>query len=242
MTTRLVIAKYQEDVSWLRKIKNHNITVYDKSDSPIEKSIQLNNVGREGHTFLHHIVTNYNNLDDITIFLQGNPFEHIQVLKGWQYFGLPGAKYPPKLTENELNDVCQKMNEEINAKSSLSSFYQVVYNDPNMTNSANVRSFVSYLLDINIDSDVFTVSPGGQYIVPKKYILNTPLCIWKKALDLLETNIGWYGYAMELSWFYLFTNKVGNFGNHDYEKKRLDGEKKYGFHHRLNTLQDLSIY
>ena len=33
MSTRLVIAKYKEDISWINKIKNHNITVYDKSEA-----------------------------------------------------------------------------------------------------------------------------------------------------------------------------------------------------------------
>ena len=28
-------------------------------------------MGRESHTWLYHIVENYNNLDDVSIFLQG---------------------------------------------------------------------------------------------------------------------------------------------------------------------------
>jgi hypothetical protein len=34
--------------------------------------INLPNVGREGHTYLHHIFSNYNNLGDITIFIPGS--------------------------------------------------------------------------------------------------------------------------------------------------------------------------
>ena len=31
MSVRLVIAKYKEDVTWTNKIKEHKITIYDKS-------------------------------------------------------------------------------------------------------------------------------------------------------------------------------------------------------------------
>ena len=74
MSVRLVIAKYKEDVTWTNKIKEHKITVYDKSDSPIINSIKLPNIGRETHTFLHHIVENYNNLTDQIYFSQADPF------------------------------------------------------------------------------------------------------------------------------------------------------------------------
>ena len=80
---QIVIAKYKEDVSWINKL-THNFIIYDKSDLPIDGSIKLKNIGREGETFLYYIVNNYNNLDEVTVFLQGNPFEHVQLLVGWR--------------------------------------------------------------------------------------------------------------------------------------------------------------
>ena len=242
MSTRLVIAKYKEDISWINKIKNHNITVYDKSEFPVKDSIKLPNVGRECHTFLYHIVQNYDNLDDITVFLQGNPFEHIQVIMGWQYFNLPNAKYPLPLTTEELNKMCFKIDNEINKNSDLSSFYQVIYNVPFNTNSGNVNKHLSEILGININNLYYTAIPGGQFIVPKKYILNRTKEQWEKALDLLSLNETWRGYSHELSWFYLFTNKIGKFGTHDEEKHNLDKEKRYSFNHKLNSYQDIGIY
>lgn len=239
MSTRLVIAKYKEDISWINKIKNHNITVYDKSEVPVEDSIKLPNVGRECHTFLYHIVKNYDNLDDITVFLQGNPFEHIQVIMGWQYFGLPNAQYPPPLTSEELNKMCYKIDNEINKNSELSSFYQVIYNVPIYTNGGNINKHLSEILNVNLNNNMYTCVPGGQFVVPKKYILNRTKEEWKKALDLLSQNETWRIYSHEISWFYLFTNTIGDFGSHDNEKYKLYSEKKYGFHHSLNTYQKL---
>lgn len=72
MTIEFVIAKYTEDISWTKELESiFHITIYDKSEDGT-----LPNIGREAHTYLHHIITNYEYLADITIFLQGNPFEH----------------------------------------------------------------------------------------------------------------------------------------------------------------------
>jgi hypothetical protein len=73
MKKHLIVAKYKEDVSWLQKYKNdYIIHLYDK-----DKFVE--NVGREAETYIQFIVNNYDYIleDDIYIFLQGNPFDHI---------------------------------------------------------------------------------------------------------------------------------------------------------------------
>ncbi len=77
MKIELVVARYNEDLSWLKKInKNIKITIYNKGDPINFKNIKLPNVGRESHTYLTHILNNYDNLADITIFTQADPFLH----------------------------------------------------------------------------------------------------------------------------------------------------------------------
>lgn len=66
----LVIAKYKEDISWLDKI-NVNTIVYDKGPDG-----NLKNIGREAHTYVHHIVKNYDSLSEWTAFAQAKPFDH----------------------------------------------------------------------------------------------------------------------------------------------------------------------
>lgn len=68
----LVVSKFTEDVSWTKNVKCP-VIIYDKSNNPIEGSISLPNVEREAHTLLYHIIENYNNLPDCTIFCQGDP-------------------------------------------------------------------------------------------------------------------------------------------------------------------------
>jgi hypothetical protein len=75
MTKEIIIAKYKEDLSWVNSLNGFNITVYDKSDE-LNTYTKLENKGRESDTYLQHIINNYNNLSDINIFVQGNPFDH----------------------------------------------------------------------------------------------------------------------------------------------------------------------
>jgi tetratricopeptide (TPR) repeat protein/nucleotide-binding universal stress UspA family protein len=78
-SVELVVARYDEDVSWVAAYAN--TTVYNKG-AMMEKAaaarvIALPNRGREAGTWLHHIVANYDRLADRTVFLQGDPFDHL---------------------------------------------------------------------------------------------------------------------------------------------------------------------
>lgn len=73
--SELVVAHYQEDLRWLDTIPMRKYTVYDKSTvSPGGRP--LPNVGREAHTYAHHVMANYDNLAEVTAFVQGRPFDH----------------------------------------------------------------------------------------------------------------------------------------------------------------------
>jgi hypothetical protein len=81
----VVLAHHSEDLSWLSRIpefKDVHLRVYTKGPQanlnvPIASRAsfhQLPNVGRESHTYLHHIVENYDRLADWTVFTQaGEP-------------------------------------------------------------------------------------------------------------------------------------------------------------------------
>lgn len=60
----IVVAKYNEDVSWVKQFDKW--VVYDKSETG-----NLPNVGGCDHTYLHHIITNYDSLANVTVFFTG---------------------------------------------------------------------------------------------------------------------------------------------------------------------------
>lgn len=67
----IVVAHYNENLDWLDGI-NQRKTIYSKAAGG-----DLQNVGFEAQTFLHHFAARYDDLADVTVCLQGNPFPHI---------------------------------------------------------------------------------------------------------------------------------------------------------------------
>lgn len=90
----IVVARYNEDLSWLSSLlssyNNTKCFIYNKGNNNIEPVIRekihkdtvsvisLPNIGRESHTYLHHIVAYYDVMDKngVTFFTQGSIKDH----------------------------------------------------------------------------------------------------------------------------------------------------------------------
>jgi hypothetical protein len=90
MNFNIVIAFYNTDnyINLLKEfdrlIVNYKAIIYNKSNKeitiPNENCLlqNLNNIGREGETYLNHIINNYDNLSDYTLFIQDDTHNHIK--------------------------------------------------------------------------------------------------------------------------------------------------------------------
>jgi hypothetical protein len=84
LARELVVARFKEDVGWLDGLDGLDTapgsplgglhkTVYDMGPAPIPRSVRLPNQGREAGAMLAHIVRRYDDLADVTFFVQGRP-------------------------------------------------------------------------------------------------------------------------------------------------------------------------
>lgn len=80
MRKEIVVAHYREPLDWPARLPDWPVRVYHKSDHPAGDD--LPNVGREAHTYLWHIVERYDRLAETTVFLQGDPADHVRDLPG----------------------------------------------------------------------------------------------------------------------------------------------------------------
>lgn len=72
----LVVARHTEDLAWLRRVpREFIVSIYNKGPD-VPDTIPLPNTGREAQTYLHHLAERHDTLADITIFVQGHPFDH----------------------------------------------------------------------------------------------------------------------------------------------------------------------
>ena len=77
---KIIISRYNENLNWLEEepFRDFNFIVYNKGENDdfnktnVIDVIQLPNIGKCDHTYLYHIINNFDNLDDILIFLPGS--------------------------------------------------------------------------------------------------------------------------------------------------------------------------
>ena len=207
MDKRLIIARYNEDLEWLTKYKDFKITVYNKGESSLEntffKVINLENKGRESHTWLYHIVNNYHHLNEINIFLQGkiddlncmayeNPNDYLKKINKYGFsvsrYGLLGPFHW---------DWNVRINKDIRYKKQW---------EKNEISRSKIgfRNFAKKLFP-EIPLFVAT-SYSGCFAVKKEVIQQNDLLFYKELLDVLSQNKNPIeGHYMERLWCYIFT-------------------------------------
>ncbi|XP_038053542.1 uncharacterized protein LOC119725991 [Patiria miniata] len=71
----IVISHFNEKLDWMKPLADHSHVYHKGKDKgppfDVYKLEKLPNVGREAHTYLYHIIQNYDKLASITVFLQG---------------------------------------------------------------------------------------------------------------------------------------------------------------------------
>ena len=163
----IVVARYNESLDWLDNMKTENIVIYNKGEPIDRKCIKRPNIGREGETFLYHIINNYDNLPDYLILLQGNPFDH--------FFSIfsNNIVLTSKNLQSAIDNYIQLKVTEITPLF----IYYLRENKP----YKNILSDRYYKLFFNHNMPEFIqFAPGCQYIIPKKSILNRPLTFYKR--------------------------------------------------------------
>ena len=242
----IVIAKYKEDTSWTQRLTRH-YTIYDKSNDPIFYSYRLPNIGRETHTYLYHIIKNYDNLADITVFLQGDPVDHCDLL-GYSIDNI--ILVLNSLDKNMVfSSFFKKTQFDFNFEhyrfilnSNIFKEHICFFVDNKSTDIVNImnKNLPYFIDDMNlvglITKGILAVpafSAGAQYIVPKANILARPLAFWKKLFKMcqssvliLESNYRFLdGYSFERMWPLLFSPEIEIHPNFlDSEVPRGDGK------------------
>ena len=104
-----VVAHYDENLDWITPIVSHT-HVYHKGIYPEPPPLKLlswnrlPNVGRETHTYLHHIIDRYDILPEVTVFLQADNSH-----KSCRFFTRPPMNYVYDVKGmTSLNVACPK--------------------------------------------------------------------------------------------------------------------------------------
>jgi hypothetical protein len=194
---QIVIARYNEDIKWLLPYKDITI-IYNKGnyDYLLHKFnvIYLNNVGRESHTYLYHIINNYDNLTDKTIFFQGNISDHSKkILEIEDYF-----------QDDDFigffdNYNIDKLKENINHFSK--------YTKDLRKSNFNTFNWITKVLGIRIDDNLkeTNVVWNANFSVSKEMILSKPKIFYENILRHINNHSNpEEGHFLERSWYLIF--------------------------------------
>ncbi|MDC3089405.1 DUF3431 domain-containing protein [Prochlorococcus sp. AH-716-N03] len=203
----IIIARYNENIDWLLKYQDFNVIIYNKgsfiANKRLGEIITLPNVGRESHTWLYHIVSNYQNLDEVNIFLQGRiddlgvlayqdlyKYQNECIRKGFSVrrFGILGPFHWVKYLGLEKNS---KYKDQLTNKS---------LKEPEISFKELAQTFIPKI-------PLFTITNyGGCFAVSKELIKQHKVSLYRELLDILSANDNpLEGHYMERLWCYLFT-------------------------------------
>ena len=203
----LIIARYNEKIEWLKKHDDFKIIVYNKGEK-LQKNynfevVKLENIGRESHTWLYHIVKNYNNLNAINIFLQGK----VDDLNCMAY-----------LDPNNYLDKLDKYGFSVARYGLLGPFHWDwnvgIINDDRYKDqwfsgeiSRSETGFRNFAKKVDVNIPLFVAtSYGGCFAVKKEKILQHSIFFYEELLDILSKHKNPIeGHYMERLWCYIFT-------------------------------------
>jgi hypothetical protein len=198
----LVVARYAEDLSWLNAVPPpYRLHVYDKTYG-IEGAIQLPNVGREAHTYIHHVCAHYHKLPDYTVFCQGDPFHH---LPDWlmildQLATAIDCGTCPDFLAWGLELACDRQGRPHHDEPlPCAELYKELAGQRAPALPAEIR-----------------FNCGAQFVVHRSRLTRIPLARWQTALKT-STASKWYAWAAERMWPYVL----------DPERATAPGNVKY---------------
>ena len=233
---QIVVARYNEDIRWLLPFR-HITIIYNKGKNNFIlnkfETIQLENFGRESHTYLYHIITNYDNLAERTIFFQGKINDH-KVLDIERYFS-EEEDIISNYNVSKIDILKRRINH-------FGKYKKEYFNGLMKICEYNPYDWIKNIIGINLDNlDIFNVIWGANFSISKKLILSKPKVFYENIFRYINYHINpEEGHILERSWYLIFNQsyipkkKIGYIINKD--KINIDNIEEYDEIHLWNTV------
>uniref|UniRef100_A0A6C0DUY2 Uncharacterized protein n=1 Tax=viral metagenome TaxID=1070528 RepID=A0A6C0DUY2_9ZZZZ len=205
MSYKIIVARYNESIEWLNS-EMENCIIYNKGE-PLKNNnneIILENNGRESETFLHYIITNYENLPDVIVFTQARISDHkgsddIKYLINIKNQALEHSKSHNYYTHNDIGN-----NSSWDKEWNLSNGEYYLTN--NYKNNNHITFIEWFKTNININyPNPIKIYCNAIFAVKKENIINKPIDYYKKLILEVNHHINpTEGHFFERAWYYLF--------------------------------------
>ena len=196
----MVVARYRENISWL-SLCPHLGTVYQKNPAyQGEGGIGLPNIGREAHTYLHHIVTHWDRLSDKTLFTQAGLIpDHYHLPICYYYL----SRRPITLYLGCHQTTCQGGWGHLTWKGSRRVGHP---SDLRRSEWTFGEWWDRYVKKTRPSLLSFQWSPGAIFSVSRQCIKSQPLAYYQNLLSSIpEHSNPEEGHYFERAWYYIFS-------------------------------------
>ena len=205
----IVVARYNEDIAWLKPLMDHCV-IYNKGPAlGLKNEISLPNVGRESHTYLYHIIQNYDSLTDIVVFTQARISDHRgsndpnYLLKMRDEAEKAGKSVPPEIhTDGRGLAYCWNSSFNLDKRCYLS-----IFGNPSCYKEKRIVPFKTWF-ENHITTpypNPISIYPNALFAVTKKHILSRPKSYYESLIQQCDYAIKpTEAHFFERSWYYIF--------------------------------------
>ena len=209
----IIVSRYNEDLKWTTEniFNEFKYVVYNKGindnfeKTNVKQIININNVGRCDHTYLYHIVTNYNNLADIIVFFPGsleltNKKERaIQILNGIK-------KYKTAIFLGESTNSIKNIFNEFKLDNwASSSVKNLEINNESKLELSRIRPYGNWFNYCFGNKIVTNFCYWGIFSIDKRDILQHPIARYANLKNQLSNSSNpEVGHYIERSWCAIF--------------------------------------
>jgi len=211
----IVVSRFNEDLEWTNTnlFSKYPIICYNKGVNNnykvnnLKKKVKLPNIGRESHTYLYHIINNYDNLADVTVFLPGSV--KTDVYNKWTRANILMENLETHQNTIFIGAIHNNVRDEL---------YNFKMDNYDSTNSSNKNINPETKLEISVlrpyglwydnhfnDIKIQCISYSGIFAVSKEHILQKPKSYYKNLIkELSNTSNPEVGHYFERSWVAIF--------------------------------------
>ena len=208
----IIISRYNENLEWLKDepFNKYPVIIYNKGPNDdfykpekLIKIVKLENIGREGHTYLYHIINNYDNLYNVNIFLPGSAVnEHKKQHTRTLFNHIEENNKAVFLSHNTTLDYFYDFTLETYSSSDDNNR---TLNPENMLEISPIKPFGKWFEHNfnNIDLRYYTF--GGMFSVSKEDIIQHPKSHYEKLIKYIDNSSNpEVGHYLERSWYAVF--------------------------------------
>lgn len=176
---KFIISRYNHSMDWLKDYPEAEVTIYDRSEKPMEGSVVMPNIGSDWYDKFTYIIDNYDNLPEVAIYTKANLFDYISKEEFDKI--KDNHTFTPLLTQHHkvYEPVCRYKDGMYYERNDM--WYLGVH----PTKHRMIPYELQEVLGIG-GLEYIPFAPGSNYIVPKENILKHSKEFYQKLRSYLE--------------------------------------------------------